>query len=177
VDLALVEDLLKKYKRKPLFDHEGLPFKLAISREQVKMIIPQREPVLYVDEISALDLKEGLISGRRYLDPKDPVFSGHFPDFPVYPGSYTIEMIGQLGLCLYYFVHNQTEIIASTAKPVALRATRILGAVFMQPLLPGKDILLLAKKLAYDGFLATAIGQAIVDGKVACVSIGEVAFL
>lgn len=177
MDLALVEDLLKKYKRRPLFAQEELSSQITVSRENIKLIIPQRDPILYVDEILALDLKKGQIAGRRYLDPTDPVFQGHFPDFAVYPGSYTVEMIGQLGLCLYYFVHNQTEIIANTAKPVALRATRILGAVFIQPLLPGKDVVLLAQKLEYDGFLATAIGQALVDDRVACVSIGEVAFL
>jgi 3-hydroxyacyl-[acyl-carrier-protein] dehydratase len=171
------EALLKSYKRKPLADIEGLSYKISIDQTGIKRIIPQREPILYVDELVAVDLEQGIIAGQRRIDSADPVFRGHFPDFPVYPGSSTVEMIGQLGLCLYYFVENKTTVIAPTARPVPLRATRIFGALFLEPILPGKVVTLLAKKLEFDGFLGTAIGQALVDNKVACVCIYEVAFL
>ncbi len=169
--------LLKSLRKKPLASPEGLSLRLNIGREGIERIIPQRDPVLYVDRLTGVDLDAGLISGERWIDPADPVFNGHFPEYPVYPGTYTVEMIGQLGLCLYYFLENKTGSISPGAKPLPLRATRILGASFMEPILPGKTVTLLAKKLEYDGFLATAVGQALVDGKVACVSIGEVAFL
>ena len=171
------EALLKSYKKKPLADVEGLSVKLSIDREKIKLIIPQRDPILYLDALIGVDYEREIIAGSRSIDPADPVFRGHFPGFPVYPGTYTVEMIGQLGLCLYYFLQNKTDVINPAAAPLALRATRIIGALFPSPILPGKEVILIAKKLAYDGFLATAIGQAIVDNKVACVSIGEVAFL
>ncbi|MBN2353053.1 MAG: beta-hydroxyacyl-ACP dehydratase [Spirochaetales bacterium] len=150
---------------------------MNIGRDGIERIIPQRDPILYVDRLTGVDLDAGVISGERWIDPADPVFNGHFPEYPVYPGTYIVEMIGQLGLCLYYFLENKTDSISPEAKPLPLRATRILGASFMEPILPGRTVTLLAKKLEFDGFLATAVGQAIVDGKVACVSIGEVAFL
>jgi len=169
--------LLKTHKKKPLASVEGLSVSLSVDRETIKRIIPQRDPILFLDELTGIDPEAGIIAGKRFLDPADPVFRGHFPEYPVYPGSSTVEMIGQLGLCLYYFLEHNTTIVPPDATPVLLRATRILGAVFCRPLPPGKEVTLIAKKLDYDGFLATAVGQALVDGEVACVSIGEVAFL
>ena len=170
------EQLLRAYKKKLLFSPSDLPHKPAVEREQIKQIIPHREPMLLIDSIKGLDFEEGLIAGSRYMDPKDPVFSGHFPKYPVYPGSLEVEMIGQLGLCLYYFVMNETAEIGPSAKPVDIRATKILGAQYLQPLLPGKNAVILAKKLDYDGFFGTAAGQVVSEGKVCCTAVGEVVF-
>ena len=37
---------------------------------------------------------------RRRIDPDDPIFAGHFPGDPVYPGMLQLEMAGQLGVWL-----------------------------------------------------------------------------
>lgn len=171
------DKLLRQHRKKPLFDPEGLPEKLSCDKDEIKRIIPHREPVLFVDTLTGIDPAEGAIAGSRRIDPGDPVFTGHFPGYPVYPGSFTLEMIGQLSLCLYYFLEEQTATIAPEAKPVNVRATRVLGAYFLEPIPPRATVKLLAKKVEYSGFLATAVGQAIVEDKVCCVSAGEVAIL
>lgn len=171
------EKLIKQYRKKPLFDSRELPVKLSCDRSSIEKIIPQREPILLVDAVTGLDLERGAVSGLRKIDPADPVFKGHFPDYPVYPGSYTLEMIGQLSLCLYYFLEGNTTNVTKDAVPVSARATRILGAYFLEPILPGATVDLLACKIDYSGYLATGVGQAIVDGRVCCVSVGEVAIL
>lgn len=171
------EKLLKQYRKKPLFEGSGLPIKLSCNRHTIEKIIPQREPILLVDALTGLDLEEGAISGVRNINPADPVFKGHFPDYPVYPGSYTLEMIGQLSLCLHYFLERKTMEVADDAAFVSALATRIWGAYFLEPILPGAKVELLAKKVDYSGYLATAIGQALVNGRVCCVSLGEVAIL
>lgn len=171
------EKLLKQHRKKPLFDVASLPAALSYEKTDIRKIIPQRDPLFFVDRLTGIDLQAGLISGIRTIEPADPVFAGHFPDYPVYPGSFTLEMIGQLSLCMYYFLEGETDLIAEDAEPVAARATRLLGAYFLQPILPGSEVTLLAKKIEYSGFLASAVGQAIVNDTVCCVSAGEVAIL
>ena len=150
---------------------------LDYDRAAIKRIIPHREPFLLVDRLTGLDLEQEMISGERHIDPQDPVFTGHFPDFPLYPGCLEQEMIGQLGLCLHYFLSAETDRIGETAAPVPVRATRVLGAYYLEPILPGARVTLLAKKIEFDGFLARMLGQAIVDEKVACVTVVEVCVL
>ncbi len=171
------DKLLRQHRKKSLVNLEDVSHKIDLGREEIKRIIPHREPFLLVDRITGIDFSRELITGSRIIKENDPVFQGHFPEYPVYPGCLEIEMIGQLGLCMQYFLKNRTTKIHDNASPAPVRATRVVGAYFLEPLLPEMEVILIAKKLEYDGFFAKMIGQAIIDGKVCCVSIGEVCFL
>ncbi len=171
------EKLLRSHRRKPLFDPGALPLQVDYRRDAIQRIIPHRDPLLFVDRITGLDLEQGFIAGERTIPADDPVFTGHFPGAPLYPGNFTVEMIGQLGLCMYYFETTQTAEIASDAEPVPARATRIAGAYYLEPIPPGARVTLLARKIDFDGYFASMIGQALVDGKIAVVVIGEVMIL
>ena len=70
-------------------------------------------------------------------------------------------------------LENQVTEIGSDASPVLVRATRTLGAYYLEPIHPGATVNLIAKKLEFDGFLARIIGQAVVDNKICCVAVGE----
>ena len=171
------DKLLRKFRKKPLADLGNLPHKVNIGREEIKRIIPHRHPILLLDSIKGIDLKNELIVGQRFIPYTEPIFKGHFPDFPVYPGSLEVEMIGQLGLCLYYFITHKTTVIEGIPRILPIRATRVVGAYFLEPITPDSEVTLIAKKLEYDGFFAKIIGQALVKDKVCCVAIGEVCFL
>ena len=168
---------LRKFRKKPITDINSLPHKVNIGLDDIKRIIPNREPFLLVDKIKGIDLENELLVGERFIPSTEPVFNGHFPDFPVYPGCLEIEMIGQLGLCLYYFITNKTTVIQGNPQPLKVRATRIIGAYYLEPILPDSKVTLIVKKLEYDGFFAKIMGQASVKNKVCCVAIGEVCFL
>ena len=167
------EALLKQHRKKLLVQPQDVGVRLGIGREGIEQILPHREPFLLVDRLTGVDLELELITGSRTVRHDDPVFKGHFPDHPVYPGVLELEMIGQLGLCLHYFLENQVTEIVSGARPVPIRATRSLGAYYLEPVLPGTEVTLIAKKLDFDGFLARIIGQAVAEGKVCCVTISE----
>lgn len=178
------ENLLRQYRKSRItslkeLEKRGSFIRLDYSQEKIIKIIPHRKPFLLIDRIIGVDLTEGqqTIIGSRFISRSDPVFEGHFPDYPVYPGSLQLEMSGQLGLCLTYFViHNKTAIDKNT-KSVSVRATKIHGALFREPVLPDRDVILISKKLEYDVYFGTVLSQVISDGKVCCTSVIEVIFL
>lgn len=174
---ANYEDLVKKWRKKPLFDVSQLPEQFTWGRREVERILPHRPPLLFVDSIIGVDVDGGLIAGTRTLDPNDPVFAGHFPGTPVYPGNLAVETIGQLGLCLGYFEQHGVVTPAEGTEPRPLRATRILGAQFSLPMEPGAEVVILGKKIYEDPYYSRLIGQTLIDGKVTCTAIGEVMFL
>ena len=176
--------LLKRSRKKPLVDMDSLAGEsgfhaLQYGQESIKKVIPHRDPFLLVDKLHGLYRSEDgdVIFGSRYIDPADPVFRGHFPDFPVYPGCLQVEMGGQLGLCLTHFLGRQDALIPEDAVPVPVRATKLLGAYFVSPLLPGKEAQIIARKLEYDGYFGTVHSQVLSEGQVCCTSIAEVIFL
>lgn len=176
------EKLLKRYRRKPLASlaEPGASFvPLAYDQEAITHIIPHRPPFLLLDRLKGLWREEEAetICGEYLIREDDPVLQGHFPDFPLYPGSLQLEMGGQLGLCLTHFVVNNTDTIGEHDTPVQVRATKVLGALFLSPLLPGRKASVFARRLEYDGYFGTVLSQVLSEGKVCTVSISEVIFL
>ena len=178
------KEFLRQHRKKPMAVFQELEkhptfVKLDYGSESIKKIIPHRDPFLLVDRLSGLDLSEGneLIFGTRKISEDDPIFQGHFPGYPIYPGSLQVEMAGQLGLCLSYFIANNRTSIEENAEPTAVRATGIPGALFVEPVFPGAEVSLIAKKLEYDGYFGTVLSQVLVENTVCTVSISEVLFL
>jgi 3-hydroxyacyl-[acyl-carrier-protein] dehydratase len=168
--------LLRENRKKPLIAIDRLT-PLLWGRDDIKRILPHREPFLLVDRLTGIGFDEEVIAGSRFISSDDPIFAGHFPDYPVYPGCLEVEMIGQLGLCLHYFLNSRSTAVPSEDQPMKVRATRIVGAYYLAPVLPGREVTLIAKKLEYDEYFATMIGQVVADGVVACTAIGEVCFI
>lgn len=67
-----------------------------LSLEQIKEIIPHRDPFLLIDEIEELEPGVRAVA-KKYLKPDESWFAGHFPGAPVQPGVLTIEMLAQTG--------------------------------------------------------------------------------
>lgn len=68
--------------------------KIVMNKEQIKEIIPHREPMLMIDNVIEMKNGESIIT-NFYLDPKLDFFKGHFPQAPVMPGVLAVESMAQ----------------------------------------------------------------------------------
>ena len=177
------EKLLRKYRKNVLFPEdntkEAMPDweSVLFNKNDIEKIIPHRDPFLLLNSINSLDVENRYIVGAYDIQEDNPIFQGHFPGMPIYPGTLQVEMIGQLGLCLGYFVKNNINEIQDNAKPEDIRATKIIGAHFLNPVVPGKKTFSIAQVIDFDDIFGTVIGQVVSDDKICCVSIGEVYFV
>ena len=70
-----------------------------MTKEQIKAIIPHREPFLLVDEITEFESAKKA-TGKLFVDPEFDFFRGHFPEKKVMPGVLIIESLAQVGAVL-----------------------------------------------------------------------------
>ena len=67
---------------------------ILMNKDDIKKIIPHREPMLLIDEI--LEMNPGKsITASLFLAPELDFFGGHFPEEPVMPGVLTVESMAQ----------------------------------------------------------------------------------
>lgn len=67
---------------------------MKLNQEEIKTILPHRDPMLLVTSVEELTPGEE-IRASFYADPAREIFPGHFPGNPVLPGVYTVECLGQ----------------------------------------------------------------------------------
>ncbi len=67
-----------------------------LDKEEIKKIIPQREPFLMIDEIETYIPGEMAICFKN-VDEKEWYFKGHFPKNPIMPGVLITEALAQSG--------------------------------------------------------------------------------
>jgi 3-hydroxyacyl-[acyl-carrier-protein] dehydratase len=81
-----------------------------LDKEQIKQIIPHRDPFLLIDEVLELEPGKRAVA-LKHLKEDEYWFQGHFPEFPVQPGVLTIEMLAQTGaVCILSVPENKGKV-------------------------------------------------------------------
>ena len=67
---------------------------MNINIDEIKQLIPHREPFLFVDNCRIIVLGEEGVGDRIFRD-NEYFFKGHFPNMPIVPGVVLIECMAQ----------------------------------------------------------------------------------
>jgi len=131
---------------------------MKLDHEQVKQILPHRDPMLLIDTVEAIE--PGVrVKAALWIDPARDIFRGHFPEEPVLPGVYSIEAMAQA-----------TDLVLMTKPEYAGKVPLLLGAdqaKFYRKIVPG-DILAICAEMAdlrEDKAIGTCACEVLVNGE------------
>lgn len=133
---------------------------MTFHSDFVKDFLPHRHPFLFIDSIKSITFPE-LEDGQKpteanflgnevvalyHTDPTHPIFEGHFPDNPIFPGVCQVEMMAQASGFGYTQIYDEDKLAH-----VEMAFMSIQSAKFRKPILPGMDLEIHTKCLKVRG--------------------------
>jgi 3-hydroxyacyl-[acyl-carrier-protein] dehydratase len=138
---------------------------VILNKEQIKAIIPHRDPFLLIDEVNSMDIGKRAVA-TKYNTTDDFWFKGHFPDYPVTPGVLMVEMLAQAGaVCILSLPEHKGKLAFFAG---------IKEIKFKRQVFPGDTLKLEAEIIKFKAGIGFANVKATVDSETA-VS-GEIKF-
>ena len=126
---------------------------------EIQEILPHRYPFLLVDRVTGLTKGESVI-GYKNVSISEPVFQGHFPDHPIYPGVMILEGMAQAGGILAF---ESMEMTKEEAAKKVVYFMSIDKAKFRAPVRPGDKLEYRISVIKQKGAIWMLEGKAYVD--------------
>ena len=131
-----------------------------IDYAEVMRRLPHRYPFLLIDKVVQIELNRRAV-GVRNVSISEPVFQGHFPGVPVFPGVMIVEAMAQTGALLM----SKTLDVAVADKVIMFMS--IDGVRFRKPARPGDQLRMEVKVIKARGDAYKFRGETFIDGKLA----------
>lgn len=135
-----------------------------LGTKEIMEILPHRYPILLVDRIVEMEVGKRIV-GIKNVSVNEPVFQGHFPNFPLMPGVYILEAMAQVGGIL---------MIKSLGLEIGKYAIVFAGideARFKRPVYPGDQLLLELEVISLKKSLSKMKGTARVNSEVVATAV------
>ncbi|MCS6875770.1 MAG: 3-hydroxyacyl-ACP dehydratase FabZ [Aquificaceae bacterium] len=135
-----------------------------LDTREIMQILPHRCPILLVDRILEMELGKKIV-GLKNVSANEPVFTGHFPSFPLMPGVYILESMAQVGGIL---------MIKSLDLEIGKYAIVFAGideARFKRPVYPGDQLILELEVISLKKSLSKMKGTARVGSDVVATAV------
>jgi UDP-3-O-[3-hydroxymyristoyl] N-acetylglucosamine deacetylase/3-hydroxyacyl-[acyl-carrier-protein] dehydratase len=154
---VLKEQIKKQQNANRKFDLEKEPLYTTVDIEKM---LPHRYPFLMVDKI--MEIKEESIIGVKNITMNEPIFTGHFPGNPVFPGVLQIEAMAQVGGIFALSKVEEPHLYSTYFM-------KINNVKFKQKVVPGDTIVFELNLMSpIRRGLVEMSGKAYVNGKVVC---------
>ena len=143
------------------FLQKGFP--VLYNVVEIQEILPHRYPFLLVDRITELTVAE-YIEAYKNVSISEPVFQGHFPGHPIYPGVMIIEGMAQAGGVLAF--KSMDGVTKEDIQNKVVYFMSIDKAKFRAPVTPGDQLVYKINVIKNKGAVWQLDAKAYVNDKV-----------
>jgi len=154
---VLKEQIKKQQNANRKFDLDKEPLYNIVDIERM---LPHRYPFLMIDKI--MEIQEESIIGVKNITMNEPIFTGHFPGNPVFPGVLQIEAMAQVGGIFALSKVEEPHLYSTYFM-------KINNVKFKQKVVPGDTVVFELNLMSpIRRGLVEMSGKAYVNGKVVC---------
>jgi 3-hydroxyacyl-[acyl-carrier-protein] dehydratase len=129
---------------------------------EILATLPHRFPIILVDRVLELEAGKRIVAIKN-VSANEPVFTGHFPHYPVMPGVLIIESMAQAAAILSFVTAGH-----KAQSDTLYYFAGIDKARFKRPVIPGDQMRLEITLEREMRGIAKFTARALVDGQLAC---------